>query len=297
MAKVVAEYDLDEMFPHILQPSVANLVEVFDHDVIVKQIGTKQVMSVSYWDGGYVLLDVTDPLKRPAEDIHPDHVSGPIEPDSAVRIPAECRHTRITRLLVAARAVVRLVGRPHKASILSFVSPRARPAIDRPSTMSPPRGSAKAPSVAGPARRATVSASAAADTPQRGRRTAAVCTRLGTAGTAHGADRRHLSARGYLRMTSFRPRPTFESLRCDCRRAPGSETPTRGVDRQHPVRRSEAAWRPDSPWVASPEGAGGAALATVRASWRSWSRNTRVVDPPGSRPDRPGRESRARGPG
>lgn len=63
MAKVVAEYDLDEMFPHILQPSVANLVEVFDHDVIVKQIGTKQVMSVSYWDGGYVLLDVTDPTR------------------------------------------------------------------------------------------------------------------------------------------------------------------------------------------------------------------------------------------
>jgi hypothetical protein len=36
---------------------------VFLHDMVVKQIGTKQIMLVSYWDGGYAKLDVTDPAK------------------------------------------------------------------------------------------------------------------------------------------------------------------------------------------------------------------------------------------
>jgi hypothetical protein len=60
-AKLVKEYDLDEFAP-IEQASPNNLVEVFHHDVIVKPINGRQIMSVSYWDGGYVLLDVTDPL-------------------------------------------------------------------------------------------------------------------------------------------------------------------------------------------------------------------------------------------
>jgi hypothetical protein len=37
-----------------------NLVEVFHHDVVVKEINGRQIMLVSYWDGGYVLLDVTN---------------------------------------------------------------------------------------------------------------------------------------------------------------------------------------------------------------------------------------------
>ena len=61
-AKLIAEYDLDLMFPQIVQPSPANLVELFLHDVIVKEINGRQVMSLSYWDGGYVLLDMTNPL-------------------------------------------------------------------------------------------------------------------------------------------------------------------------------------------------------------------------------------------
>ena len=61
-AKVVAEYDLDQLFPQIVQTTPANLIEVFHHDVIVKEINGKQIMSVSYWDGGYVLLDMTNPL-------------------------------------------------------------------------------------------------------------------------------------------------------------------------------------------------------------------------------------------
>ena len=61
-AKLIAEYDLDARFPQIVQPSPANLVEIFLHDAIVKEIAGKQVMSLSYWDGGYVLLDMTNPL-------------------------------------------------------------------------------------------------------------------------------------------------------------------------------------------------------------------------------------------
>ena len=59
--RLVAEYDLVTQFPQITQAGPPNLVEVFHHDVIVKKIGSRQVMLVSYWDGGYVQLDVTDP--------------------------------------------------------------------------------------------------------------------------------------------------------------------------------------------------------------------------------------------
>jgi hypothetical protein len=57
----IAEYDLAAMFPQILQHTPTNLTEVFHHDMIVKQIGGRQIMLISYWDAGYVKLDVTNP--------------------------------------------------------------------------------------------------------------------------------------------------------------------------------------------------------------------------------------------
>ena len=54
---LVAEYDLAAQAPGILQPG---LDEVFLHDMVVKQIGGRQIMLASYWDGGYVKLDVTN---------------------------------------------------------------------------------------------------------------------------------------------------------------------------------------------------------------------------------------------
>ncbi|MEJ7704414.1 MAG: hypothetical protein WKF47_12415 [Geodermatophilaceae bacterium] len=68
----IAEYDLAAMFPQILQPELPTLTEVFFHDVIVKRIDEipgqisqllpgRQVMLASYWDAGYVALDVSDP--------------------------------------------------------------------------------------------------------------------------------------------------------------------------------------------------------------------------------------------
>jgi hypothetical protein len=49
--------DLVELFG-VDQPG---LTQVFSHDMTVVRIGGRYVMNMSYWDGGYVLLDVTDP--------------------------------------------------------------------------------------------------------------------------------------------------------------------------------------------------------------------------------------------
>jgi hypothetical protein len=59
---MLAEYDLDEMFPQIVQAAPANLQEIFLHDMVVKEIGGRQIMLLSYWDAGYVKIDITDPL-------------------------------------------------------------------------------------------------------------------------------------------------------------------------------------------------------------------------------------------
>ena len=58
---LIAEYDLNEMFPQIIQPELGS-AESFLHDMIVKPIGGRNLMLLSYWDGGYVVLDVTNPL-------------------------------------------------------------------------------------------------------------------------------------------------------------------------------------------------------------------------------------------
>ncbi len=43
------------------QENPSNLRSIFNHDMMVYKIGQRYVMNVNYWDGGYVLLDVTDP--------------------------------------------------------------------------------------------------------------------------------------------------------------------------------------------------------------------------------------------
>jgi hypothetical protein len=58
--ELIAEYDLAAEFPQILQEDVG-LDSVFLHDMIVKEIDGRQIMLLSYWDGGYVTMDVTDP--------------------------------------------------------------------------------------------------------------------------------------------------------------------------------------------------------------------------------------------
>jgi len=62
---LIAEYDLATY----VDPAGSSinlqegLPEIFLHDMVVKQINGQQVMLASYWDGGYVTLDVTDPTK------------------------------------------------------------------------------------------------------------------------------------------------------------------------------------------------------------------------------------------
>jgi hypothetical protein len=55
--------DLDLGAPpfDVAQDTPDSLTSVFSHDMTVKRIGDRYVMNVAYWDGGYVLLDVTDP--------------------------------------------------------------------------------------------------------------------------------------------------------------------------------------------------------------------------------------------
>jgi hypothetical protein len=54
------DLDLGEVFG-VDQASPDNLTSVFSHDMMVTRIGARYVMNMNYWDGGYVLLDVTDP--------------------------------------------------------------------------------------------------------------------------------------------------------------------------------------------------------------------------------------------
>jgi hypothetical protein len=60
--RLIAELNLNTAFGGaIVQSSPPNLVEVFLHDMVVKNIGGNWVMLLSYWDGGYVQLNVNDP--------------------------------------------------------------------------------------------------------------------------------------------------------------------------------------------------------------------------------------------
>jgi hypothetical protein len=57
----VDEFDLVEEFPQIVDNSaLGNLI--FNHDMVVKEINGHQVMLSSYWDAGYVKLNVDDPF-------------------------------------------------------------------------------------------------------------------------------------------------------------------------------------------------------------------------------------------
>ncbi|MGH9179694.1 MAG: PA domain-containing protein [Acidimicrobiales bacterium] len=55
------DLNLDEPPFDVDQPSPANLTASFSHDMMIEKIGQRYVMNMNYWDGGYVLLDVTDP--------------------------------------------------------------------------------------------------------------------------------------------------------------------------------------------------------------------------------------------
>ena len=59
----VGDFDLDERFPQIKEDDVGQGVfpGIFLHDMVVKEIEGTQTMLASYWDAGYVTLNVDDP--------------------------------------------------------------------------------------------------------------------------------------------------------------------------------------------------------------------------------------------
>lgn len=60
--RLILELDLNTAFGGVVrQASPSNLTEVFLHDMVVKQINGNWIMLLSYWDGGYVQLNVNDP--------------------------------------------------------------------------------------------------------------------------------------------------------------------------------------------------------------------------------------------
>ena len=56
--RLIAEYDLNDF--DVQQPELG-LTDSFLHDMVVKEINGQFIMLLSYWDGGYVLLNVDDP--------------------------------------------------------------------------------------------------------------------------------------------------------------------------------------------------------------------------------------------
>jgi hypothetical protein len=57
--KLISETNLDQFAQ--TGPDRPHGDAVFSHDMIVKRIGGRDIMLMSYWDGGYVTLDVTNP--------------------------------------------------------------------------------------------------------------------------------------------------------------------------------------------------------------------------------------------
>src|SRR5215217_4321897 len=57
--KIVSETNLDQFAQ--TGPTRPHGDAVFSHDMVVKHIGGRDIMLMSYWDGGYVTLDVTNP--------------------------------------------------------------------------------------------------------------------------------------------------------------------------------------------------------------------------------------------
>ncbi len=65
--KIVSETNLDQFAQ--TGPTRPHGDSVFSHDMVVKRIGSRDIMLMSYWDGGYVTLDVTDPASpKPLSD-------------------------------------------------------------------------------------------------------------------------------------------------------------------------------------------------------------------------------------
>ena len=59
--RMIADLNLNEFIPGGIDQPELGLSQSFLHDMVVKEIDGRFIMLLSYWDGGFVQLDVTDP--------------------------------------------------------------------------------------------------------------------------------------------------------------------------------------------------------------------------------------------
>ncbi|HSH21816.1 MAG TPA: hypothetical protein VK992_04250, partial [Candidatus Caenarcaniphilales bacterium] len=75
-------------FPGVLESPSPNGASAFLHDMVVKKIGDRYLLLGSYWDGGYIMLDVTNLPAEPTLLGHTDF--GAVEPFAAeMGLPAD----------------------------------------------------------------------------------------------------------------------------------------------------------------------------------------------------------------
>ncbi|MPZ73834.1 MAG: hypothetical protein GEU74_11485 [Nitriliruptorales bacterium] len=87
--KMVVEYDMVADFPeaNLTQKGMEN--EVWLHDMVVKQINGRQIMLLSYWDAGYIQLDVTDPANATVVADSDYAAVDPLAKERGLRVPPE----------------------------------------------------------------------------------------------------------------------------------------------------------------------------------------------------------------
>jgi hypothetical protein len=99
---MVGEFDLEARYPSIVDPTLGP-ASGFLHDMIVKEIDGHEIMLVSYWDSGYVLINVDDPSDP---KFIADTDFGPDDPLAPGRIPEgnghEAEFTADNQYVVAA---------------------------------------------------------------------------------------------------------------------------------------------------------------------------------------------------
>jgi hypothetical protein len=86
--KPVAEYDMLEEFPQIAEATPPYGDEVFNHDMVVKEVGGRDMLLDSYWDGGYLLVDIENP-EKPIYKGDVDFSDGKTDPLHPGNVPPE----------------------------------------------------------------------------------------------------------------------------------------------------------------------------------------------------------------
>jgi hypothetical protein len=143
----VAEWNLDTTAQ--TGPDRPHGDAVFSHDMVVKKIGGKDVMLMSYWDGGYVQLDVTDPTVATPK-IVADTDFAAEDPANAIQITPEgnahqAEFTRDNQFFFATdedfnpfRVQAEVTGGPHAGTDFTAVQAGdAKPIDDQTSVIGP----------------------------------------------------------------------------------------------------------------------------------------------------------------